>query len=82
MLSDDNEDYTKLKQIVKETVKAVLSEKRVLISISFAAVIQTLKADSQMAKLIQNIIGANDAEEHKDNNNNNIVKYLELKTNY
>ena len=39
MLSDNNEDYSKLKQIVKENGKVVLSEKRVLISISFAAVI-------------------------------------------
>jgi hypothetical protein len=34
----DNECYSKLKHIIKENVKAALSEKRVLISISFAAV--------------------------------------------
>jgi hypothetical protein len=35
----NGEGYSKLKQIVKENGKVVLSEKRVLISISFAAVI-------------------------------------------
>jgi hypothetical protein len=59
----------------KENVKAVLSEKRVLISISFAAVIQTLKDNPQMINLIQNIPCANDGE-HKDNNNNTI-QYFE-----
>jgi hypothetical protein len=68
MLSDDNEDYTKLKQIVKENVKAVLSDNKTLISTAFAAVMQTLKADPQMVNLVQNIPCANDGE-HKDNNN-------------
>jgi hypothetical protein len=72
----NGERYSKLKHIIKENVKAVLSEKRVLISISFAAVIQTLKADPQMVKLIQNTPSANDGEQHKDDNNN-ITKYLE-----
>ena len=72
----NGEDYSKFKQIVKENVKAVLSEKRVLISISFAAVIQTLKADPEMVKLIQNMPTMNDGEQHKDDNNN-IIKYLE-----
>ncbi len=76
MLSDGNEDYTKLKAIVKESVKAVLSEKRLLISISFAAVIQTLKDNPQMAKLIQNISCANNGEQHKDNHIN-ITQYFE-----
>jgi DNA-binding CsgD family transcriptional regulator len=70
------EGYSKLNQLLKENVKAVLSEKRVLISISFAAVIQTLKADPQMIKLIQNITGANDGEQHKDNHIN-ITQYFE-----
>ena len=70
------EGYSKLNQIVKENVKAVLSEKRVLISISFAAVIQTLKADPQMIKLIQNISCANDGEQYKDNDIN-ITQYFE-----
>ena len=62
-----DEGYSNLKQIVKENVKVVLSEKRVLISISFAAVIQTLKDNPQTVNLIQNIAGANDGEQHKDN---------------
>jgi transposase len=56
ILNNDDECYSKLKHIIKENVKAVLAEKRVLISISFAALIQTLKADPQMVKLIQNIL--------------------------
>jgi post-segregation antitoxin (ccd killing protein) len=39
--------YTKLKQIVKENVKAVLSNNKILLSASFAAVIQTLKTHPQ-----------------------------------
>ena len=72
----NGEGYSKLNQIVKENVKAVLSEKRVLISISFAAVIQTLKVDPQMIKLIQNISCANDGEQYKDNDIN-ITQYFE-----
>jgi F0F1-type ATP synthase gamma subunit len=68
--------YSKLKQIVKENVKAVLSENKKLISISFVALIQTIKADPQMVKLIQNIPCANDGEQHKDNDDS-ITKYLE-----
>ena len=75
----NGEGYSKLKQIVKENVKAILSEKRVLISISFAAVIQTLKADPQMIKLIQNMPSMKDGEQSKDNNdNNNISEYLKF----
>jgi hypothetical protein len=77
MLSDDNEDYTKLKAIVKESVKAVLSENETLISTAFAALIQTLKANLQMVKLIQNIPTASDGEQHENNDNNNFIKYLE-----
>jgi chromosome segregation ATPase len=73
---NNEEGYSKLNQIVKENVKAVLSEKRVLISISFTAVIQTLKIDPQMVKLIQNITGANDGEHYKDNHIN-ITQYFE-----
>jgi hypothetical protein len=74
ILSDDNEGYSKLKQILKENVKAALSEKRTLISVSFAAIIQTLKSDPQMANLIYSIpINANNGkQQHKDNNNNSI----------
>jgi hypothetical protein len=73
MLSDDNEDYTKLKLIVKESVKDVLSDNKTLISTAFAALLQTLKDDPEMVKLIQNIPSANDSEQY----NNNIIKYLE-----
>jgi transposase len=66
----NGEGYSKLKQIVK----AILSENKKLISISFVALIQTIKTDPQLVKLIQNIPSTND-EEHKDNNN--IIKYLE-----
>jgi hypothetical protein len=71
---DDNEGYSKLKQIVKENVKAALSENKQLISVSLAALIHTLKSDPEMTKLIYNIPTGNDGEEHKDNN---IIKYLE-----
>ncbi len=73
----NGEGYSKLKQIAKENVKAVLAENKKLISISFVALIQTIKADPQMVKLIQNMPSANDGEQYKDNNNN-ITKYLEL----
>ncbi|HEX7208846.1 MAG TPA: hypothetical protein VF233_11735 [Nitrososphaeraceae archaeon] len=42
--------------------------------ISFGALIQTIKADPQMVKLIQNIPRKNEGEQHKDN----ITKYLEF----
>jgi hypothetical protein len=74
MLSDDNEDYTKVKSIVKESVKAVLSDNKTLISTAFAALLQTLKADPQTVKLIQNIPSAAD----DDNDSNNITKYFEI----
>jgi hypothetical protein len=72
----NGEGYSKVKQIVKEDVKAVLSENKILISVSFVALILTLKADPQMVKLIQSIPRANDDEQYKDNYNN-ITKYLE-----
>ena len=77
MLSNDNEDYAKLKAIVKESVKDVLSDNKTLISIAFAALLKTLKTDPQMVKLIQNIPHANDSEQRKDNDIN-INKYLEF----
>jgi hypothetical protein len=70
----NGEGYSKLKHIVKENVKALLSENKKLVSMSFTAIIQTLKADPQMVKLIQNIPSANDGE----HDNNNIIKYLEF----
>jgi DNA-binding CsgD family transcriptional regulator len=72
----NGEGYLKLNQIAKENVKVVLSENKKLISISFVALIQTIKADPQMVNLIQNIPSANDGEQHKDNNS--ITKYLEF----
>jgi hypothetical protein len=76
MLSDGNEDYTKLKSIVKESVKDVLSDNKIIISTAFAAVIQTITADPQMVKFIQNMPNASDGKQYKDNKNN-ITKYLE-----
>ncbi|MDQ3983957.1 MAG: hypothetical protein M3222_02245 [Thermoproteota archaeon] len=66
ILNRDNECYSRVKQIVKENVKVVLSENKQVISLSFVALIQTLKADPQMVKLIQNIPTANDGK-HDDN---------------
>jgi hypothetical protein len=72
----NGEGYSKLKAIVKENIKAVISENKELISVSFAAIIQTLRTDPQMANLIYSIhINANNGEQHKDNN---ISKYLEF----
>jgi hypothetical protein len=51
----NSEDYSKLKEAIKESVKAVLSNNKKLISVSFTALIQTLKIDPQMVKLIQDI---------------------------
>jgi hypothetical protein len=72
----NGEGYSNLKQVIKENVKAVLSDNKIVISISFAAVIQTLKNDPEMVKLIQNIAGANDGEQDKDNHIN-ITQYFE-----
>jgi len=72
----NGDGYSKVKQIVKENVKAILSDNKILISISFVALIQTLKADPQMVKLIQNMASTNDDEQNKDNDIN-ITKYLE-----
>jgi DNA-binding CsgD family transcriptional regulator len=71
----NGEDYSKLKAFIKENVKVVLSDNKLLISTSFAAIMQTLKDDPQMVKLIQNMPSVNDGEQYKDNNN--ITKYLE-----
>jgi hypothetical protein len=70
----NGEGYSNLKQVVKENVKVVLSENKKLISISFVALIQTIKADPQMVKIIQDIPGANGGEQH----NYNITKYFEF----
>jgi hypothetical protein len=75
----NGEDYSKLKAIVKENVKAVLSDNKKLILVSFAAIIQVLKADPQMVNLIYDMpTTANDRKQLKNSNdNNNIAKYLE-----
>jgi hypothetical protein len=69
-----NEDYSKLNQIIRENIKAVLSDNKIFLSASFAALIQTLKIAAEMVKLIQNIPSANDGEQDKDNN---ITQYFE-----
>ena len=61
----NREGYSKLKQIAKESIKAILSDNKILMSTAFAALLQTLKEDPQMVKLIQNIPSANDGEQHK-----------------
>lgn len=73
----NGEGYSMIKQIVKENIKVVLSENKKLISIAFVALIQTIKADPEMVKLIQNMPSANDGGQYKDNNNN-IKEYLEF----
>jgi hypothetical protein len=73
-LLNNGEGYSKLQHFVKENVKAVLSENRQVISVSFTALMQTLKANSQLANLIYSISAANYVEQHKDNN---VSKYLE-----
>jgi hypothetical protein len=60
------EGYSKLKQIVKENVKAVLSDNKVLISTALAALMQTLKDNPEMANLIYNISATNNGERHED----------------
>jgi hypothetical protein len=74
----NGEGYSKLKQIVRENVKAVLANNKELISVSFAAIIQTLRTDPQMANLIHNMRATPDSRGHDNNNDNNIIKYLEL----
>jgi hypothetical protein len=53
----------------------VLSENRKLISVSFAAIIQTLKGNPEMANLIYNISIANNDKDNK-NSNNVIANYF------
>jgi hypothetical protein len=71
----NGEGYSKLTQFVKENVKAVISENKQVISVSFAAIIQTIKNDPEMVKLIHHMPAATDSKQYKDNNN--IVMYLE-----
>jgi len=78
ILNDNGEGYSKLMQIAKESIKAILSENKKLISIVFVALIQTLKADPQMVNLIQNIPGVIDGKQQKDNHIN-ISQYFATK---
>jgi coenzyme F420-reducing hydrogenase delta subunit len=64
----------KLKQLVKENVKAALSENKQVISVAFTALLQTLKSDPQIINIIYKIMTANDGEQQKDNNNDNAIK--------
>jgi hypothetical protein len=72
----NGEDYSKAKQIIKENIKAIISDNKKLIIISFVALIQTIKADPQMVKIIHNMPSANDGEQYKDNHIN-ITQYFE-----
>ena len=75
----NGEGYSKLKQIVKENIKAILAENKQVISVAFIALLQTLKTDPEMIKAIYNIsTNTNDGEQYKDNDNNNVSKYLEV----
>ena len=74
ILNNDNEEYLMLKQVVKENVKAVLAENKKLMSVSFAALLQTLTSDPKMINIIYKILTANDGEQHKDNNNDNAIQ--------
>jgi hypothetical protein len=72
----DGDSYSKIKKIVKENVKAVLSDNKILISTAFAAIIQTLKSDPELVNLIHKIPTTNNSEQRKYNDIN-ITKYLE-----
>ena len=72
------EGYSKLNQIAKESVKAVLAENKKLISASFAAIIHTLRDHPEMVNLIYSTSIANSSEQYKDDNSNNITKYLNV----
>ncbi|HEX5892348.1 MAG TPA: hypothetical protein VFY41_05755 [Nitrososphaeraceae archaeon] len=73
----NGEGYSKLKHVIKENVQAALSDNKKLILLSFAALIQTLINNPEMAKLIYNIPIMNNGQQHKDNDKNNIMKYLQ-----
>jgi hypothetical protein len=53
-----------------------LAENKQLISVSFTALLRTLKSDSKIINLIYKIPAVNDGEKDKDNNN--ITNYLEV----
>jgi|ERR687896_41066 hypothetical protein len=66
-------------QIVKENVKASLSENKQVISVSFAALIQSLKADPEMVNSIYTIslTNANNRRYNDNDDNDNAIKYFE-----
>jgi hypothetical protein len=72
----DGDSYSKIKKIVKENVKAVLSDNKILISTAFAAIIQMLKSDPELVNVIHKIPTTNNSEQRKYNDIN-ITKYLE-----
>ena len=74
---NDNEGYSKLNQFIRENVKAILSDNKILVSVSFAAIIQTLKSDPELVNVIHKIPTMNDSEQRKDIDIN-ITKYLEF----
>jgi hypothetical protein len=71
----NRECHSKLQHFVKENVKAVLYDNKILVSAAFTALLQTLKCQPRLANLVYNIPNANDGEHDKDNNK--IAKYLE-----
>jgi hypothetical protein len=77
---NDNEGYSKLNQFIRENVKAILSDNKILVSVSFAAIIQTLKSDPELVNVIHKIPTTNDSEQRKDIDIN-ITKYLESNKN-
>ncbi len=74
----NGEGYSIIKQTVKEYVKTILAENKKLISISFVALIQTLKAEPEMVNLIYNMSATPHISRHDNKNDNNITKCLEL----
>jgi hypothetical protein len=77
ILNNDNEGYSMLKQLVKENVKAALSENKKVISVALTALVQTLTSDPQTINIIYKIQAANEDGQHKDDNNDNVTKYFE-----
>lgn len=73
MISNNDE----LKQLVKENVKAALSENKQVISIAFIALLQTLRSDPQMIDTVYKILAVNDREQDEDINNN-AIEYFEV----
>jgi hypothetical protein len=72
----NGEGYSKLQQIVKENVKANLSQNKQVISVAFTALLQALKTDPKMIDIIYKMVTPNNGEQHKDNHIN-ITQYFE-----